>query len=129
MKRVVTAVESGKCVLAVAGSLSRDPDVLLALKDRSALPAMVLSGPASQPLRQISADAVARSVAAPGGVLVLVEPQSADMQGMKAIAKQLSSASNKPEILVVAKSFNPFEYMAAFLNESGAHQRQRKDLR
>ena len=102
MKRVVSAVESGKCVLAIAGSLSKDPDVLLALKDRIALPAMALSGPVSRPLLQVCAESVARAVAQPGGVLVLVEPQSVDNQGLKLLAKQIANASNKPEVLVVA---------------------------
>ena len=114
MNRVIAAVEAGKCVLAVGSALSKDPDVLLALKDRNGLPAMALSGLASQPLVAVGPAAISRAVANPGGLLVLIEPSSADNQGLKMLARQLSGMKNKPSVLVVAKSYNPFQFMSTF---------------
>ena len=50
MNRVIAAIESGQCVLAVSGSMLKDPEVMLALTERAGLPAMALSGPAVAPV-------------------------------------------------------------------------------
>ena len=74
MDRVTEAINKGQCVLAVSGALLRDAQVMLALRERGALPSVALSGQATSPVRGISVDAVSRAIGAKGGLLVLVEP-------------------------------------------------------
>ena len=72
MNVVATAIESGRCSVAISGALAKDPDVMLALKDRAALMPMTLSGPTSGPLQTVGDKGIARAVASEGGVLVLI---------------------------------------------------------
>jgi tetratricopeptide (TPR) repeat protein len=125
MDRVVSAVESGKCALAVSGSLLRDPDVVLALNNRSALNPMALSGPAVSPVVPIGESGVARALAEPGGIIILVEPETADDMGVQQLGRLLASASNKPEVIVVARSFNPFSYVLAMPGLAVTHVKSR----
>jgi len=110
MKAVTNAIESGRCSVAVSGALLRDPDVMLALKDRAALFPMALSGPAVSPVLDVSDKGLARSVASPNGVLLLVEPELNDNTGLGSLAKIISRAGNKPKVFVVARQFNPFQF-------------------
>lgn len=103
MNRVVTAVENGRCVLAVSSSLLRDESVLLALRERAALPALALSGPPVSPSVQISEAHLARATAQPDGVVVLVDPTGADDAGMRQIAEILQRAPHKPTVLVLGR--------------------------
>ncbi len=108
MDAVVSAIEAGRCSLAVSGALTRDPDVQLALKDLAALLPMALSGPISGALNAVNDKALARAVAQPDGVLVLVEPERNDDPGLQRIATLVREAPHTPAIYVVARSFNPF---------------------
>ncbi|MEZ4321511.1 MAG: tetratricopeptide repeat protein [Myxococcota bacterium] len=85
---------------------------MLALKDRAALFPMALSGPAVSPVVDVSDRGVARAVAQPNGVLLLVEPELADQVGLGALGKLLGRAGNKPKVFVVARQFNPFQFSA-----------------
>ncbi|TNE86910.1 MAG: tetratricopeptide repeat protein [Deltaproteobacteria bacterium] len=103
MNRVVTAIENGRCVLAVSSSLLRDESVLLALREREALPALALSGPVQAPALQISEGNLLRATAQPDGVVVIVEPAGADDAGMRQIAEILQRAAHKPTVLVLGR--------------------------
>ncbi|MCB9671843.1 MAG: hypothetical protein H6736_18550 [Alphaproteobacteria bacterium] len=110
MDAVVSAIEAGRCSVAVSGALLRDPEVQLALKDRAAFLPMALSGPASGAVTAVTDKGLARSIAQPNGVLVLVEPERGDTGGLDDIAKIVSRAQHKPRVFVVARSFNPFQF-------------------
>ncbi len=110
MKAVANAVEAGRCSVAVSSSLLRDPEVMLALKDRAALVPMALSGPATAPVTDVGESGVARAVANPNGVLVLLEPETVDQSGLEQIGKLLGRASNKPTVYVVSRQYNPFQF-------------------
>jgi tetratricopeptide (TPR) repeat protein len=110
MKAVANAVEAGRCSVAVSSALLRDPEVMLALKDRAALAPMALSGPATAPVTDVGEQGVARAVANPNGVLVLVEPEMVDQSGLEQIGKLLGRASNKPTVYVVSRQYNPFQF-------------------
>lgn len=112
MNVVATAIETGRCSVAISGALAKDPDVMLALKDRAALMPMTLSGPTSGPLQTVGDKGIARSVATEGGVLVLIEPELADGQGVAGLGKLLNRAGHKPKIIVVARQYNPFAFGA-----------------
>jgi len=125
MKRVNTAIEKGRCVVAVAGSLLKDASLMLALTERSALPSIALSGPAVAPVQPPSPDAVARAVGQPGGVLVLVEPELVDMGGVKTLTDIARRAPHQPEIVVVSKAFNPFLFGRTFEGFKVTHEKGR----
>lgn len=115
MDRVHAAVEAGRCVVAVGAHLLRDPKVLLALRDREAtLPAIALSGPAVAETFAPSVDALARAIGQPDGVVVFVEPEGEDRQGMDKVAELLQRAANKPTVVVVSRSPNPLLYSVLF---------------
>lgn len=125
MKRVVTAIESGRCAIAVSGSLLNDPEVMLALRDRAALPSMALSGPAMAPVQPVNEGALARTVNGPGGLIVIVNPQTADLPGVQALAEIVQKGSHKPQILVAAQQYNPFLFGQAFRGLAVGHIKSR----
>lgn len=125
MKRVQSAVEAGRCVLALSGDLLRNADVMLALSERRALPSVALSGPAVAPVQAITDDALVRAVASPGGVVVVVEPGPSDQSGLQALAKRLADSSNMPTVLVVGRTFNPLLYGSVFRGIPVAHLKGR----
>jgi tetratricopeptide (TPR) repeat protein len=112
MKAVVSAIEAGRASVAVSGALLNDPDVLLALKDRAAFLPMALSGPSTGPVGSVNDKGLARAIAQPNGVLVLIEPERVDNSGLESIAKIMKTAAHKPTIYVVARSYNPFAFGA-----------------
>ncbi|MBW1877194.1 MAG: ATP-binding protein, partial [Deltaproteobacteria bacterium] len=124
MKRVDTAIEKGRCVIAIAGSLLKSAEIMLALSDRSAVPSIALSGPAVTPVRPPTQDAVAAALQ-PGGVLVLVDPQLADMPAVKMLAEHASRGAHKPEVVVVAKSYSPFLLGGSFSGMRVTHEKGR----
>ncbi len=110
MSRVEKAIETGRCALAVSGALLRDPEVMLALTQRAALTPMALAGPVVAPVVPVGPEGVARAVAQPGGVVVLVEPESADTQGLRALSDLLQRGRHRPDVVVVARQYNPFAF-------------------
>ena len=61
----------------------------------------------------IGPDAIVRAVAADGGVVVLVDPQSVDLLGVQKLMDLLRSAPHKPAIKIVSKAYNPFAFGGA----------------
>jgi tetratricopeptide (TPR) repeat protein len=126
MSRVEKAIESGKCVVAVGAALLRDPEVMFALRTRQGLSPMALSGPAVPNLTQaVTADALAPAMAQAGGLVILVEPESGDASGMKALGEQLQRARQKPELLIVARAFNPFAFGASLAGLKVTHEKNK----
>lgn len=124
MDQVVKAVEQGRAALAVSGALLRDPEVMLALTNRAALTPMALAGPAVSPVVPVSEQALARALHG-NGVVVVVEPESADGQGLADLGKLLSRAQKKPKVVVVARSYNPFAFGAALRGLTVEHEKGR----
>lgn len=112
MNAVVSAIEAGRCSVAVSGALLRDSEVMLALTERAALSPMALSGPVTSPLVDVGDKGVARALGAPNGVLVIVEPEAQDQAGVGDIVKLLGRSGHKPKVVVVARNFNPFAFPA-----------------
>jgi tetratricopeptide (TPR) repeat protein len=111
MSRVEKAIESGKCVVAVGAALLRDPEVMFALRARQGLQPMALSGPAVAHVAQgVTADALGPALAHAGGLVVLVEPEAADAAGVKALGEILQRSRQKPELLIIARAYNPFAF-------------------
>ncbi|MEM6925416.1 MAG: tetratricopeptide repeat protein [Myxococcota bacterium] len=125
MNRVEKAIESGRCAIAVSGSLLRDPEVMLALSERAGLAPMALSGPAVAPVIPVSADGVAHAVAEPDGVVLVVEPEGADTTGMQQLGALLQRGQHQPEIVVVARSYNPFTFGSALSGLKVDHEKGR----
>jgi tetratricopeptide (TPR) repeat protein len=126
MSRVEKAIESGKCVVAVGAALLRDPEVMFALRARQGLQPMALSGPAVANLTQsVTADALAAAIAQPGGLVVLVEPEAADAAGVKAIGEILQRSRQKPELMVVARAYNPFVFGASLVGLRVNHEKNK----
>ncbi len=125
MNQVEKAIEAGRCALAISGSLLRDAEVMLALSERAALSPMALSGPAVAPVIPVSADGIAAAVAQPGGVLVVVEPEGADVAGLQQLGQFLERGQHKPEVVVVARNYNPFAFGGAFRGLSVSHEKGR----
>ena len=125
MNEVTQAIADGRCALAVSGSLLRDPDVMLALKNRAALVPMALAGPAVAPVIPIGEAGVARVMSQKNGLVVVVEPETADSKGLASLGKLLQRAPHKPKIVVVARNYNPFAFGGALRGLSVAHEKGR----
>lgn len=125
MNRVEKAIESGRCAIAVGGALLRDPEVMLALSHRATLTPMALGGPAVSPVVPVSSDALARALAETGGVVVLVEPEGMDAQGLKQLGDLIQKARHRPEVIVVARAYNPFAFGAALAGLKITHEKGR----
>ncbi len=128
MNRVVSAIESGRCVIGVGSHLLRNSDVMLEISRRAALPTVALSGPATAPVKKITPKSLARATGQEGGVVVLVEPESADSAGLAKLGKVLKEGAHTPTVLVVARAFNPFQMGAAFSGVPVAHLKGRGNL-
>ena len=83
---------------------------MLALTERASLTPMALAGPAVSPVTQVSAEGIARAVAQPGGVVIVVEPEGADGAGLKQLGSLLKRGKHQPEVVVVSRQFNPFAF-------------------
>ena len=125
MNRVEKAIEAGRCALAVSGSLLRDPEVMLALSDRAALSPMALAGPAVSPVIPVGADGIAPAVAQPGGVVIVVEPEGADVPGLQQLGELLQRGQHKPDVVVVARQYNPFALGGALTGLTVNHEKGR----
>ncbi len=124
MKRVVAAIEAGRCAMAVSGSLLNDAEIMLALKDRSAMPSMALSSKPVAPVTTITEGALSRTFSK-DGVVVIVNPQPADMPGVQQLADILQRAPHKPLVIVAAQQFNPFAFGQAFRGLKVEHLKTR----
>ncbi|MEZ4239131.1 MAG: tetratricopeptide repeat protein [Myxococcota bacterium] len=125
MNRVERAIEAGRCAIAVGGSLLRDPEVMLALTRRAVLSPMALAGPAVAPVVPVSADGVSRALTQPGGVVVLVEPETADVQGLRQLDELIQRARHRPDVIVVARTYNPFAFGGALAGLKVDHEKGR----
>ena len=123
MSRVEKAIESGRCSIAVGGALLRDPEVMLALTRRAGLNPMALAGPTVPPMVAVSVEGVARAIAGPGGVVVIVEPENMDASGVKALGELIQRARNRPDVIVVSRSWNPFAFGQALAGIKVAHEK------
>ncbi|MFM2163394.1 MAG: Tetratricopeptide repeat [Pseudomonadota bacterium] len=108
-----TAIREGRAAVAVSGSLLRDAEVALALRDRAALAPISLAGKASAPMVEPSAAALARA-GVKGGVLILVEPDAADGVGLQKLAEAAVKLTVKPVVVVVGRSPDKFTLMRLF---------------
>lgn len=108
MNRVETAIREGRCVLVFGSRVLQDADTLAELRRRPSLPAVVLSGAAPSPAVQLGADALAAATAHEGGVLVLIEADGVDGQGLTLLGNLVAAAPHKPRLVVAARAFNPF---------------------
>jgi len=115
MNAVHKAVQSGRCVLAVAAHLLRDPKVLLELRDRAdGLPAVALSGPTAGTTVAIGPDSLARATGQQGGVVVLIEPEDVDWPGLESIVAQLKLSPHKPRVVLIGKPPQPLKLKFLF---------------
>ena len=109
MNRVDAAIAEGRCVIALGSQLLRDPDVLMEIRHRAGIPLVVLGGDPIDPVGAVSAAALAPCLDVQGGVLVLVEPDSAlDARGLHDLGGIVQQGRNKPRLVVAARAFNPF---------------------
>ena len=103
MKRVVTAIQKGRCVLIAGSRVQAEPASRAALAERPGLPIHHLGS------RDLSADDLAAVTGRQGGLLVLVEPDArADGRALEQLASVLKKTKAKPSVLLVAPIFNPF---------------------
>ena len=125
MKSIVSAIEKGACVLAVGGAVLRDPTVMLAITQRANIPALALSGPVVPPVQPVTLDGVFRAIGQPGGVVVLVDPQNADLTAVQRLGDLLRSGQHKPKVVVVAQQYNAFTFMGPLRGLKVEHLKQR----
>ncbi len=125
MSQVAEAISAGRCSLAIGGALLRDPDVMLQLSSRASLKPMALAGPAVSPVVPVGDTGVARALSQKNGVVVLIEPETSDAQGLAALGKLLSRGPNKPKVIVVARNYNPFSFGTALRGLKVEHERGR----
>lgn len=114
MERITKAISAGRCALAVSGTLLRDDKVVLALSDRADLQPMTLSGPPVPPVDDIQDTGLARALGQPHGVLVLVDPQPADLAGIEQIVQRVRQAPHKPVVVLVSRKLD-FQIQARFM--------------
>jgi type IV pilus assembly protein PilF len=108
MNRVEVAIQEGRCVLVFGARALQDSDALGELRRRAAIPAVMFGGDLLAPAGALTAEALAPALSRDGGVLVLIEADSADGVGLNALANIVAAASHKPRLVVVARAFNPF---------------------
>ena len=126
MNRVETAIQKGRCVLAMGGRALQESTVLAELRRRSAIPSVVLGGEAVDPASDLNAQTLAPAIDVQGGIVVLVEPDAAmDGRALAALAVLLKKAANKPRLHVVGRSFNPFMLPMNMRLMKLDHERQR----
>jgi tetratricopeptide (TPR) repeat protein len=125
MKSVESAIEKGRCVLAVGGAVLRDAEIALAIAKRPGLPSIPLSGPANQPLVALNAENLHRVTGQQGGVVIVVEPQNEDTAGMKKLGELLRSGAHKPAVVFAARDYNAFTWMGALQGLKVEHNKTR----
>lgn len=107
MNRVETAIQQGRCVIAVGGRALQTPEVQTELRRRPGLPFLALGGAGAGAVA-VSAEALAPALAE-GGVLVLVEPEGAsDGAALGELDRLVKASKPAPRLVVAARAFNPF---------------------
>jgi hypothetical protein len=125
MSRVDSALQEGRCVLAVGSRALGNTEVLAELRRRS-LPAVALGTEVAFAAGPLTADSLSPALKAAGGVIVLVEPEpGADGRGISSIEAAIKGAAHKPRIVVVAKAFNPFGLPAGLRVLKVDHEKSR----
>lgn len=125
MSRVDSALQEGRCVLAVGSRALGNTEVLAELRRRS-LPAVALGTEVAFAAGPLTADSLSPALKAAGGVIVLVEPEpGADGRGISSIETAIKGAAHKPRIVVVAKAFNPFGLPAGLRTLKVDHEKSR----
>jgi tetratricopeptide (TPR) repeat protein len=108
MNRVETAIKQGRCVLAIGTRALAQPEVQAELR-RRAIPVVALGNNSVSPAVPISVATLYPATHAPGGVVVLVEPESSiDGRGMGEVERAFRSCPHKPLLVIAAPTFNPF---------------------
>ena len=108
MNRVETAIKQGRCVLAIGTRALAQAEVQAELRRRD-IPVVALGSDLVNPAVAVSAEALAAATGAPGGVVVLVEPESAsDGRGLGEVERAFKDAPHKPRLVIAARAFNPF---------------------
>lgn len=108
MNRVEVAINEGRCVLLFGGRALADAETLGELRRRSGIPAAVLSGDAPSPATRLDEFALAPALSREGGVICLVDAESADSVGLSQLATYVQNAAHKPRLVVAARAFSPF---------------------
>lgn len=109
MNRVEAAIQEGRCVIAVGGRALQNPDVMMELRRRSTIPAVVLGHDPVDPAAAISAASLAPVLDHDGGVLVLVEPEGGqDGKALSDLTQAIQGGKHTPRLVVAARAYNPF---------------------
>lgn len=124
MSLVESAIQGGRCSLAISGDLLRDENVMLALKERGSLSPMALSGPPVAPVVAVGPAGVARA-SGNHGVLVIVEPGEADTGGLQKLAELVRQGGGKPTVCVVGQRYNQLQMMSLFRGLKLEHIKER----
>ncbi len=108
MNRVETAINDGRCVIAIGARALATAEVQAEMRRRP-LPFVALGGDPVNPAVKLSAEALAPALTQQGGMVVLVEPEAAtDGRALGELEKLIKGAKHKPRLTVAARSFNPF---------------------
>ncbi len=124
MNRVELAIQENRCVIAFGARALQDADNLGELRRRGGIPSVVLSGEAVSPAQVVSAATLAPALRE-GGVIVLVEADTADGAGLGVLANAVAASPHKPRLVVVARAFNPFALPAALRTLKFEHERKK----
>ncbi|MBN1334811.1 MAG: tetratricopeptide repeat protein [Deltaproteobacteria bacterium] len=109
MNRVESAIQEGRCLLAIGSRALQETEVFLEVRRRIPLPVVTLGARALDVVPAVTPEAVAPLLAREGGLLVLVEPDAAaDGSGLAALARLVGDGRNKPRLCIAARAFNPF---------------------
>ena len=110
MNRVLTALSSNRCVLALSAKACNDLVDTEDFQERSGHPWAVFGTEEYKGLPALTSKSLSPCIDSPGGLLVLVDPDfSKDASGFKVLEGLIKEAPNKPKILVLARMFNPFQ--------------------
>ncbi len=125
MNRVETAINDGRCVIAIGARALATAEVQAEMRRRP-LPFIALSGDPVNPAVGLSAESLAPALSQPGGVVVLVEAEAAaDGRGLGELERLIKEGDHKPRLTVAARSFNPFALPPAIRLLKMDHEKQR----
>jgi len=109
MNRVEAAIQQGRCLLAIGSRALQETEVFLEVRRRAPLPVVTLGARSLDVVPTVTPEAVEPLLAQEGGLLVLVEPDSAaDGPGLAALARLVGGGRHKPRLCIAARAFNPF---------------------
>lgn len=121
---VEAAIREGRVVLVFGARALQDPEVLGELRRRGGIPAAVLTGDGPAPATALTAASVAPALQN-GGVLCLIEADSADSLGLGVLGNLVGAAAQKPKLVIVAKAFNPFALPAPLRMLKFEHEKKK----